>query len=227
MGEANEKKEKTKESQMKEFITKNFSVLLVATLVIFLWSKGVFKPSVPQEPRIIRDTTYVIGQAPVQQHQPTTVITIPTPTIPQQYTPDTSYKGIFRQYQEVLLQLLAKNVTKDTLHLKDSSGREFASVPIEDTVTTNKIVNRKWSYNYSLPVITNTIIQPYKPRTQLFPGFEITSPIGNSLSIQQVDIGLILKNKKDQIIKGTVGYNFLLKSTEASIGYYPKLSFHK
>jgi hypothetical protein len=210
---------------MKEFISKNFSVLFIGLLIIFLWSKGIFTPAKSTEPQIIRDTTYFIGQAPVQQYQPPTLISIPPQVIPQQYTPDTSYKGILRQYQELLSQYLSKNVTQDTLRLKDSTGREFASVPLEDTVTTNKIANRKWSYSYSLPVITNTVIQPYKPKNQLYYGFEITSPISGMLGIQQVDAGLIFKNKKDNILKAKVGYNFPLNTPTVSLGYYPKISF--
>lgn len=212
---------------MKEFITKNFSVLFIGLLILFLWNKGIFKPAVPIEPQIIRDTTYVIGQAPAVQYTPPTVISIPPQSIPQQYTPDTSYKGLIRQYQEILQQLFAKNVTKDTLHLKDSAGREFASVPLEDTVTANKIANRKWSYTYSLPVITNTVIQPYKPKNQLYYGFELSSPLGTTLGIQQAQIGLQLKNKKNDILKLSSGYNFYSNSPIISLGYYQKLSFHK
>lgn len=205
---------------MKDFITKNFSVLLVAVLILFLWSKGMFKPAPALQPTIVvvSDTTdkqhtgTIITTPPIIQYVP-----YPVEKVTKEILSDSNY------VKQIIADYLSKRIQKDTLHLPDTLGY----VAVTDTVTSNRVVNRKWDFNIKERTITNTVTikEPYKPKTQLYYGFEISSPLSDILGIQQLQAGLIIKNKKDNILKANIGYNFMTNSPIATLGYYPKFHF--
>lgn len=211
---------------MKDFLTKNFTVLLIAALFIFLYAKGSFSSLLAKgHTDTLVQIHYIPGQGVKETYIPPVNSTVPVVIIPPAYSPDTSYKGLLRQYQQMLSTLLAKNAVHDTLSLKDSSGRAFAQINLEDTVSGNRISSRKWNYHYSLPHTTITIKEPYQPRIQLYYGMSVSSPLYPALGIQQFSVGLLLKNKKDQILGASLGYSFPTHSPALTLHYYQKLSF--
>lgn len=155
----------------------------------------------PQQPIVVRDTVWVDHVGTVIS-APQLIKSIPYPVdrfIKEiQYIPDTNYRKLLIQYQNLLGLYLTKNIQKDSLKI-DSIGY----VSVTDTVTKNLISNRKFSYNLTYPTITNTITLPAKPRNQLYIGGALE---GNPTSmINQINAGLLWKNKKDQIFGGYVG----------------------
>jgi hypothetical protein len=86
-------------------------------------------------------------------------------TIINQYIPDTNYAKLVIQYQEIVNQLLAKNIMEDSVRI-DSNGY----VKITDTVQKNLIVGRGTQVNIKYPIITETITLPAKKVNQLYVG---------------------------------------------------------
>lgn len=135
------------------------------------------------------------------------------------YLPDTNYYKLVIQYKELLEAFLAMNVQKDSIRL-DSLGY----VNITDTVSKNLIQGRKIDYKLSYPEITTTVTLPYKPRNQLYIGGGIQ---GNpNQMINQFNVGLLWKNKKDQIFGGYVGTD-MNTTLQYGIQSYWKINLRK
>lgn len=184
------------------FIKANFLSLIVILLVGLLFIDRCSEKRKPAAgPIIVRDTVWVpaTGTATSVPHL---VNSIPYPvdrlTKEIQYLPDTNYYKLLIQYQNLLALYLAKNIETDSLKI-DSIGY----VSVTDTVTKNLISSRKYKYDLKYPIITNTITLPAKPRNQMYIGGALE---GNPEAlINQINGGLLWKNKKDQIFGGYVG----------------------
>lgn len=186
---------------MSKFIQKNFLNLVVLILLAIIFVKSCkIKPSVDQI-RIIRDTTWVIKDSTVYS-KPQVIKTIPVnvyhDTIFKEYIPDSNYGKLVVQYQNVVNQLLAKNIHSDSLKI-DSIGY----VHVLDTVQKNLISGRSFHYSLKYPIIKETIIMPEKKKNQVFIGGNIQG----STSANQINAGLLFKTKRDYIFGGTIGVN--------------------
>lgn len=180
----------------------DFLNLVIAILVIVLLLKQRnTKPIEPVQPTVKRDTVWVYKDSTVYS-KPQVVKTIPVPVEhwTKEYLPDTNYAKLVKQYQDVVSQFLAKNVTKDSLKI-DSIGY----VHVTDTVSKNVITGRTYKYNLKYPIITNTITIPEKKRNQFYYGGGLQG--GNINALDQINAGLLFKNKRDQIFNATVGLN--------------------
>lgn len=186
---------------MSKFIQKNFLNLVVLILLAIIFVKSCkIKPSVDQI-RIIRDTTWVIKDSTIYS-KPQVIKTIPVnvyhDTIFKEYIPDSNYGKLVVQYQNVVNQLLAKNIHSDSLKI-DSIGY----VHVLDTVQKNLISGRSFHYSLKYPIIKETIIMPEKKKNQVFIGGNIQG----STSANQINAGLLFKTKRDYIFGGTIGVN--------------------
>ena len=179
----------------KTFVQKNFLSLITLALVLIVLLQRCDAPGSSEQPTIIRDTTWVYKDSTVYS-RPQIVQTIPVNVIHdytyREYLPDTNYAKLVLQYQEVVNQLLAKNVYNDSLKI-DTIGW----VKVMDTVTKNMITNRTFKWSLKYPVITETITLPAKKVNQLYVGGELEASKTNLIS--GVNAGLLFKNKKDQI----------------------------
>lgn len=177
-------------------------ILIVVLLVIILLQRCSKEPVVVEQPKIIRDTTWVYKDSTItRQPQIIKTITVPVEQWNTEYLPDTSSMAILvKQYNELASKFLALNISVDSLTV-DTIGKVY----ITDTVTNNVIKNRKLSYNLKFPTITNTIILPEPKKTQWYVGGTIQGEQGAIIS--QINANLLIKNKKDQIFGGSVGLN--------------------
>ena len=186
-------------------------ILVVILLIIILLQRcGGSKPVVVDKPIIYRDTTWVYTDTTItKQPQIIKTITIPIEQWNTEYLPDTSSMAILvKQYNELANKFLALNISVDSIAI-DTIGKVY----ITDTVSTNIIKNRKLSYNFKIPTITNTIILPEPKKTQWYVGGTIQGEQGTLIS--QINANLLIKNKKDQMLGGYVGLN---KSGAIQIG---------
>lgn len=177
-------------------------ILIVVLLVIILLQRCSKEPVVVEQPKIIRDTTWVYKDSTItRQPQIIKTITVPVEQWNTEYLPDTSSMAILvKQYNELANKFLALNISVDSIAV-DTIGKVY----ITDTVTNNVIKNRKLSYNLKFPTITNTIILPEPKKTQWYVGGTIQGEQGAIIS--QINANLLIKNKKDQIFGGSVGLN--------------------
>ena len=216
---------------MKETIKYSLPSLIVALamIVFFLFFlKGCFQAKPQPIITVQRDTQY-IQQPPViiPQYQPVVIKSeAPNPVIiPQQYKEPTSdINELKQQIKDLADQFYAVNHYKDSLQLKDSAGNRVGVVNMEDAVSQNEIQSRNPSNSLRLPVITNTITidHPYEAKNRLYLGGGV---LGNRIDLlTAIKAGLILKNKKDNIIEVNATVNKGL-GIGAEVGYYHKISF--
>jgi hypothetical protein len=188
--------------QLKKFKI-DFLNLVIAILVIVLLLKQCnVKPVEVTPPTVKRDTMWIYKDSTVYS-KPSVVKTepyaIPIDRWNTEYLPDTNYSKLVKQYEEVVRELLTKNISKDSLKI-DSIGY----VHVTDTVTKNLITGRSYKYSLKYPVITNTITIPEKKRNQYYIGGLVQAqPL---IDIRQLSAGLLLKTKKDHIYGVNAGF---------------------
>jgi len=151
--------------------------------------------------KIVKDTVWVHNDTMVVT-KPQIIKTVPIDvsrdTIINHYIPDTNYQKLVLQYQEVVNQLLAKNIHEDMIRI-DTNGY----VKITDTVQRNTVIGRSSEVSIKYPIIKETITLPAPKVRQVYAGGQVA---GNSAElINSINAGLLLKNKKDQIYGITVG----------------------
>lgn len=160
--------------------------------------------------KIVRDTMWVSNDTTIVS-KPQVIKTIPyevsRETIIKEYLPDSNYAGLLKQYEDLVSQLLAKNIMQDSIRI-DTNGY----VKITDTVQKNLIVGRSTEVSMKYPIIKETVTIPQKKVTQLYLGGQVSGSQGQL--INGLNGGLLLKNKKDQIYGVTVGVN-----TDGNISY--------
>lgn len=182
-----------------KFVKDNLVSLVVLALVAIIFLQRCNeKPITPETPKVVRDTVWVKHDSIVYS-KPQVIKTIRMNYHDSLiYIPDTNYSKLVLQYQEVVNQLLAKNIQVDSISV-DTNGY----VKIVDTVQKNLVVGRSTEVSVKYPVIKETTTIYPKPVNQVYIGGDIG---GTKTSIiNQVRAGIILKNKKDQIFSASVG----------------------
>ena len=134
-----------------------------------VWNK-VIKKEVKKVPLFIKDT-----------------ISLPGDTV---FIPDSSYNKLKSQYLKLANNYGARNIYRDSLQL-DNLGY----VIVTDTVQYNLLKSRSYLRNYKIPTVTGYVKQ--EQRRQLYIGGGIS--INKSLELANLQVGLLYKNKKDQI----------------------------
>ena len=174
-------------------------ILILVLLIVILLQRcggGARDKDTIFESKIIRDTSWVIKDSIINtkpQIFKTETYTVPVDRWNTEYLPDTNYNKLIKQYEDLVRELLTKNISSDSIKI-DSIGHVY----IIDTVSKNMITGRSTHYNLKYPIITNTVIVPEKKKLQLYVGGGIQGE--KSGEINQINGGLLLKTKKDQII---------------------------
>jgi hypothetical protein len=202
-----------------EFIRKNLLSLAIVVLLVIVVLQKCAQPNPSEEPTIVRDTAWVVKDSLIYS-KPQLVKTIEVEshdTIINQYIPDTNYAKLVLQYQEIVNQLLAKNIMEDSIRI-DSNGY----VKITDTVQKNLIVGRGTQVNIKYPIITETITIPPKKVTQLYVGGVLQgTPV-----INQIGASALLKTRKDFIIGASLSVN-TYGDLQYGTGVYWKIKLKK
>ena len=172
--------------------------ILVLLVIILLQRCEPPKPS--EEPKVVRDTTWIVKDSLIaSKPQVTKTIQIEShDTIINHYIPDTNYQKLVAQYQEVVNELLAKNIHSDSIRI-DTNGY----VKITDTVQKNLIVGRSVQSKITYPIITETITLPAKKTNQLYVGGAFQTNAQN----QQISVGALLKTRNDFLFGGSLSVN--------------------
>ena len=194
-------------SKIKENLT---SLIVIILLIIILLQRCGSGGNTPEAPKIVRDTVWIHKDSVILS-RPQVVKTIPVniyhDTIINHYIPDTNYAKLVVQYQDVVNQLLAKNIMQDSIRI-DSNGY----VKITDTVQRNMVVGRSSEVSIKYPIIKETITLPAPKVTQLYVGGQLSGNSGQL--INGINGGLLLKNKRDQIYGANIGLN-----TQGQVSY--------
>lgn len=185
----------------------NFIILVLLAVILLQRCGGGDKT--PPIPSIKRDTVWVVKDSLITS-KPRVIKTVEirsNDTIINNYLPDTNYNKLVGQYQEVVKELLAKNIHSDSIRI-DTNGY----VKITDTVQKNLIIGRVTEMNIKYPIIKETITVHQKPVNQLYIGGGLGA--SQNALINQVRAGVMLKTKKDQLFGANVGI-----STQGNVIY--------
>lgn len=195
-----------------QFVKTNLlNFIVIGLLAIILLQRSCEKPtpSVPQT--VKRDTTWIVKDSLIFS-KPKIVKTDTYywnveghDTITNIYIPDTNYSKLLIQYENVVQQLLSRNIFQDSIRI-DTNGY----VKITDTVQKNLIVGRSTQSKINYPIVTVTV--PQKPVNQLYIGGGLGA--SQNALINQVRAGVMLKTKKDQLFGANVGI-----STQGNVIY--------
>ena len=195
-----------------------YSFIILLLVVLLLVSRCNQPKPDPQKPIITRDTVWISHTGTVKT-KPKLVYTNPKVRIDSIFLPDKDYEKLRKQYQDLLVLYFQRNVLKDILKL-DSLGYVY----VTDTVSKNLISGRVYNYSIKYPKVIETIKLPPVSRNQLYIGGMLQGNLTNPVS--QINAGLMLKNKKDQLYGISAGMN---KDGQMIIGIssYWKISFRK
>lgn len=202
---------------MKEFITKNFTTLLVAILIVIVLLQRCDGDGGKYLPEIRRDTVikeYYFTYTDSSNSKPQIINRIvPIKSeIPYIMIPDTNYYKLRQQYDSLVKIHYTKNIQVDSTKIDT-----FGYVKTLDTVQDNRIIGRKWTHNLKIPYkeTTITVTQTLPSKTQIFLGGSIT---GTQTSlINGASVGGLLVNKKQQVYGVKVGFM-------GTIGIYGEVS---
>lgn len=200
------------------FIKNNILNLIVVVLLAIILLDKCTQPVPSVEPKVVRDTTWIVKDSLiVSKPQVTKTIQIEShDTIINRYIPDTNYAKLVIQYQDVVNQLLAKNILQDSIRI-DSNGY----VKITDTVQKNLIVGRSSQVNIKYPIIKETITLPAKKVSQLYVGGAI---LGNPAPIGIMGSAL-LKTRNDFMFGGSLSVSTY--GTHYGFHLYQKIKLKK
>lgn len=207
---------KDKLTQVLDFIKLQSVNLLIIVIILFIFLKSCDSGSdIKIKPK--RDTVWIHKDSVVYSKPKiiNTVLVKYKERSPE-YLPDTNYKNLVVQYNKLADKFLASNIYKDSLKI-DSLGY----VIVNDTISNNLLKKRSFVYNFKYPKITEYI--PKKKRNQIYYGSGVV--LGDQ-SLQAINIGAILKTKKDHIWGVNVGINSN-QQIIYSVQTYWKLSFRK
>ena len=208
---------KNKLTQVVDFI-KLYSLnllIIVIALLIFLKSCETSSDIKNIKPR--RDTVWIHKDSLIYSKPKIlkTIIVKYKDKSPE-YLPDTNYKKLVVQYNTLVDKFLASNIYKDSLKI-DSLGY----VIVNDTISNNLLKKRSFAYNFKYPKVIEYV--PEKKRAQIYYG---GGAVLGDQSLQAINIGAILKTKKDHIWGVNVGINSN-QQIIYSVQTYWKLSFRK
>lgn len=211
--------------KIKEFINRNFLFLIVIVLLLIMFIQRCGNGPTPPSTRVDTVVKY-IQQPPVYipKYVPVPSEVKDRDTVVIKYLPSKDKDTLTQQYVDLVRAHLAVKTYKDSVGLKDSSGKDVGTVHINDEVSENEIKSRKVDYQLRFPQTTITIREPIKPRNQLYIGGGVLGE--QNRLITGAKAGLYLKNKKDQLygvsLHGIANYPLVF-----SVESYWKISFKK
>ncbi len=195
------------------FLNNNFkwiAILAAIILFIFLW-KGCFdKPKSVDSPKVKTDTVYVKSKIDTQYIPKTDTVFYPK----KEYLPG----SVVTKEVEVPIYIDTATSLKEYYAVReyaDTQYTQYGRVIIADKISTNKIISRYFSAEFSVPEVTTTITTPRKKKNLLFVNAGLW---GNQQSpLWGVETGLSFQTKKNDRVysvngmlnrSGDVLYNF-------------------
>jgi len=132
------------------------------------------------------------------------------------YVPDSTYKGLLRQYEALGNQLFATNHFKSKFDVAD-----YGQLIINDTIKGNRLVGTGIETFLDIPENTITIEKELPPKNEFYLGGGLS---GIQTSLNGMYFGGIFKDKKQRMYGVNVGYTHPLGLTY-NFSYYSKIRF--
>lgn len=220
----------TTKEHLIDIFKKNIGIVLIGGLFLLFWFGGCGKGGGVQKPDTHDTVTHttqvlqpmIINPPYTPQQQGQTIIPV---NIPAQYNASADIAKLTAQYNDLVTKYLSIKNYADSITLKDTTGNRVGVVNLNQKVSENTLQETKSSYQLYFPHTTTTITNTIYPKikNQWFLGGSVGSTINsNSLSI---DLGLLFKNKKENVLQLGIGYDLGNGHPKVQLGYYQKLSF--
>jgi hypothetical protein len=183
---------------------KQLGIIIIAVLIALLIlrefgcrGRGSGNPG-KADTVIVWDTTWQKYDSIVVKKVPVKIII--HDTLPPEFYPDPMYDSLKVQYQELAQEFLAKKIYVDTLKVPQLKGLFIVS----DTVKNNSLIGRKWSADYIIPVVkeTITITKEAEPKAQVYVGGGLSV---SGITLNSVQTGLLYKSRKDHMLGAYAG----------------------
>lgn len=177
---------------MKDFIKNNIVGILVIILFTFLILKKDKNSSNASSVVITIDTNWikrdgVVVSTPIYIKGERDVIKESS----IEYRPSDNYEELLKQFNELKINYLTKNTFQDSL-IVDSS-----KITVTDVVQENKIIDRKWDYQFKYPEITKTITITNPPKRQMYIGGGFG--VNKTNFLNSAEVGILYKDKREAI----------------------------
>lgn len=179
--------------------TRFLSVIIIVLIAIIFLQRSCHQKEIgdivgDRDTTVVIDTvkevhdSIIVRKVPLVKHD-TSYLPIDT-----QYLPDPDYTVLKARFEALVKEHTARNIYSDSLRL-DSIGY----VIVNDSVQFNKLFDRSYKYHYELPIVTKTItiVEHPKKVNQLYIGGGVLG--SKTQGVAGAEVGLLLKNKKDQI----------------------------
>lgn len=131
------------------------------------------------------------------------------------YVPDSTYKGLLRQYEALGNELFATNYFQSKLNIAD-----YGHVIISDTIKANRLAGTGIQTFLDIPERTITIEKTLPPTNEFYLGGGLTG--NRTASLNGIYFGGILKDKKQRLFGINVGYTSPI-GIAYGVSYYSKL----
>lgn len=179
-------------------INKMLSLLIMGLFVIIILQRTCKKECTDKTistKEFVHDTLYITNTDTVYHTQFSYKIKRDTIKIlDPKYIPDTSYPVLKKQFQDLAVEHTCLAVYNDSLSC-DTAGVKF-KINIIDSIQSNRLISATYSYTWKFPVV---LVE--KKKTQVYIGGELS--LGQ---IQTAGLGILLKNKRNQIYGANVFY---------------------
>jgi len=215
-----------------DIFKKNIGILIIGAIFLIFWFNGCGKDTGSQRQNTHDTVTVtqqvlqpmIINQPYTPQQQGATIVPV---NIPAQYNASADIAKLTAQYNDLVQKYLSLRNYSDSITLKDTAGNRVGVVNLKQQVSENELKSLQSSYQLYFPktitTITNTIYP--KIKNQWFLGANASSTIGDPNI--NLGIGLLLKNKKENVLQIGGGYNLTTKQPQVLLGYYQKIRLGK
>jgi hypothetical protein len=183
-------------------VLKDLKVLLILVLGIVLLLTQLKNCNIPpSEPTIVVevDTVYQTVEVKVPEYVPKYVTKIVEKKVEVKVPVDVDTAAILKDYYTSY-----KVVDTVSLPYSATDTTIFGNGIITDVITQNKITKRSILWNYSIPIIKETITKYPEPTNQVYIGFN--TAMNTTQIVNNVSGGIILKTKRDRIYQGNIGF---------------------
>lgn len=164
--------------------------VLVAVILLQRSCSSSNKVFVPGENKVLYDTVWkTVTKTEIKKIQ---LIKRDTTYLPGDsiFVADLNCDKLKLQYEFLAKRYGLKNIYRDSVQVDT-----FGFIVVTDTLQYNALKSRAYQHNYKLPTVTGYVQQ--EQRRQLYVGGGIS--INKGLELANLQVGLLYKNKKDQI----------------------------
>lgn len=116
------------------------------------------------------------------------------------FKPDTTYKGLLKQYEELGNRYFTTNTFKTDFKIAD-----YGYISVTDSIYGNWLMNSTIFTDLNIPTTTITIEKEAPKKNEFYIGGTLT--LSKTYPVSGIYGGFLMKNKKDQIYGINIGYN--------------------